>query len=94
MMTRQITISYNDRHYMYDVSFERKNNATIYHIKPDTNSRVSFPESFEIVKPDDSEQPQYDTKGLSEEGKEIAEVLWRQISLLPPQFSGGKGNGI
>jgi hypothetical protein len=94
MMTRQITISYNDRHYMYDVSFERKDNTTIYHIKPDKNSKVPFPESFAIVKPDDSEQPQYDTKDLNEEGKQIAQVLWEQISLLPPQFSGGKGTDV
>ncbi|MCF6407911.1 hypothetical protein L3C95_33800 [Chitinophaga filiformis] len=90
MMTRQITISHNDTHDMYDVSFERRGNATVYHIAPNVNSNVSFPRQFDIVKPDDSEQPQYETKDLNKEGREIADALWQQISLLPPQFSGGK----
>lgn len=88
-MTRQITISYNNQHSMYDVSFERKSDATIYHIKPNVNSKASFPGHFDILKPDNSEQPEYDTKDLSEEGKQIAKALWEQISSLPPQFSGG-----
>ncbi|TWV98782.1 hypothetical protein [Chitinophaga pinensis] len=90
MMTRQITVSYNDQHYMYDVAFERQDNATVYHIKPHKKSAVAFPEHFDIVKADDSEQPQYDVRGLNEEGKQIADVLWQQISLFPPQFKGGK----
>lgn len=89
-MTRQITVSYNDQHYMYDVAFERQDNATIYHIKPYRKSHVAFPENFDIIKADDSEQPQYDLNALNEEGKQIADVLWQQISLFPPQFKGGK----
>ena len=89
-MTRQITIAHNDQHQLYDISFERREHATIYHIAPNVHSNVSFPREFEIIKNDDSDQPQYDTQNLNEENKEIADALWKQISLLPPQFSGGK----
>jgi hypothetical protein len=75
---------------MYDVAFERQANATVYHIKPHSKSAIDFPEHFDIIKVDDSEQPQYDVAGLNEEGKQIADVLWQQISLFPPQFKGGK----
>lgn len=88
-MTRQITISFNNSHYMYDVAFERKDNATIFHIAPNTNSKTPFNQPLDIVKADDSEQPQYDTSGLSEEGKQIVNALWEQIKTLPPQFTGG-----
>jgi hypothetical protein len=92
MMTRQITVSYNDQHYMYDVAFERQEDNTIYHINPIGKSIGSFPEHFDIVKPDNSEQPQYDVAGLKDEEKQIADVLWQQISLFPPQFKGGKAS--
>ncbi|MBW8682796.1 hypothetical protein [Chitinophaga rhizophila] len=90
MMTRQITVSYNDQHYMYDVAFERQQNATVYHIKPLSKSVAAFPEHFDIIKADDNEEPQYNLQTLSEEGKQIADVLWQQIALFPPQFKGGK----
>lgn len=89
-MTRQISVSYNDQHYMYDVAFERLPHATVYHVKPLDKSAARFPEHFDIIKDDDSEQPQFDTKGLNEEGKQIADVIWQQIILFPPQFKGGK----
>jgi hypothetical protein len=93
MMTRQTTISYNGQHYMFDVAFERKENTTIYHIAPNANGNVNFPKNFSIVKPDDSDQPEYDTQELTGEGKEIAEVIWKQIQMLPAQFKGGAGKG-
>lgn len=89
-MTRQITIAYKEQHQMYDVSFERQGNATIYHVTPNVNSKASIPRQFDIVKADDSEQPQFDIKDLNDEDKLIVNALWEQISSLPPQFSGGK----
>jgi len=93
-MTRQITISYNDHHYMYDVGIERNGDSTVYHVEPNSDTKIAFPKGFDITKPDNSDQPQYNTQELNDESKQVVHAIWEQISRFPPQFKGKNDVGI
>jgi len=92
-MTRQITITYNDHHYMYDVGIERNGDSTVYHIEPNADTKIAFPKGFNITKSDNSEQPQYDLQDLNDESKQVVAAIWEQINLFPPQLKGGGAPG-
>lgn len=92
-MTRQMTITLHGQHYLYDVEFERQEKATTYKIRPNKHFKGAIPEGFELTRSDNSDKPVYNEEGLSPEGKEIADAICAQISLLPMQFAGGKGEG-
>ena len=92
-MTRQMTITLNGHQYMFDVEFERRDNTTVYRIKPNKYFKDAIPDRFEMTRPDSSDKAEYNDEGLSQQGKEIADVICKQIGLLPMQFAGGKGKG-
>jgi hypothetical protein len=92
-MTRQMTITLNSHQYMFDVEFERRDNTTVYRIRPNKHFKDAIPDRFEMTRSDNSDKTEYSGEGLSQQGKEIADVISKQISLLPMQFAGGKGKG-
>lgn len=89
-MTRQITISLDGQKYMLDLEFEQRNNSIVYYVTPNKHFSDEIPAGFEIIQCEDTGAPIYKEQGLSDKGKTIADEISQQISLLPPQFKGGK----
>lgn len=88
-MTRQITITVDGVQHMVDVDIEREHSNIIYHVSTPQHFRDELPESFDIVKPGDADQPQYDGRHFKEgKGRTVAEAIWQQLATLPPQFKG------
>ena len=88
-MTRQITITLDGQQKMLDLEFERRGNATAFHVVPNQYFGDNLPAGFTITAGDNEEQCLYNTQGMSERGRQIADAICRQITLLPPQFKGG-----
>lgn len=89
-MTRQITITVDGVQYMVDVDIEREHSNIVYHVSTPQNFKDDLPERFDMVQPEDANQPQYDTQRFKGKGREVAEAIWEQLNTLPPQFKGGK----
>ncbi|WPQ61136.1 hypothetical protein SIO70_22515 [Chitinophaga sancti] len=91
-MTRQITINLDGQQFMLDLEFEQRDHSIVYHVTPNKHFSNLIPAGFEMIQNDfDKESaPTYDESGLSEQSRQIAETISQQISMLPPQFRGGK----
>ncbi|WPV65304.1 MULTISPECIES: hypothetical protein [unclassified Chitinophaga] len=91
-MTRQITINLDGQQFMLDLEFEQRDHSIVYHVTPNKHFSHQIPAGFEMIQNDiDKESaPTYDESALSEQGRHIAETISQQISMLPPQFRGGK----
>ncbi|WP_343669245.1 hypothetical protein [Chitinophaga sp.] len=89
-MTRQITINLDGQQFMLDLEFEQRNHSIVYHVTPNKHFSDQIPAGFEMQQTDTEGAPTYDESHLSEQGRHIAETISHQISLLPPQFKGGK----
>lgn len=89
-MTRQITITVSGVQYTVDVDIERQHTDIVYHVTTPQLFRDELPERFDIVKPEDADQPRYDVQQFKEKGREVVEAVWQQLSALAPQFKGGK----
>jgi len=89
-MTRQITITVGGVQYTVDVDIERQHTDIVYHVTTPQLFRDELPERFDIVKPEDADEPRYDMQQLKGKGKEVVEAVWQQLSELAPQFKGGK----
>jgi hypothetical protein len=92
-MTRQITITVDGVQYMVDVDIEREHSAIVYHVSTPQHFRDELPESFDIVRPENADQPQYDIRHFKGKGRTVAEAIWDQLTTLPPQFKGNTGEG-
>jgi hypothetical protein len=89
-MTRQITITVAGVQYTVDVDIERDHKDIVYHVTTPQLFKDELPERFDIVKPEDADQPRYDMQQFKGKGKEVAEAVWQQLRALAPQFKGGK----
>lgn len=91
-MTRQITINIDGQQFMLDLEFEQRDHSIVYHVTPNKHFSDQIPAGFEMIQKDSDKEgaPTYDESGLTEQGRRIAATISEQISLLPPQFKGGK----
>ncbi|WP_298733612.1 hypothetical protein [uncultured Chitinophaga sp.] len=90
-MTRQITITVAGVQYMVNVDIESGQTDIVYHVNTPQHFRKELPETFDIVKRGNEQQPRYDIQHLEGTGREVAEAVWQQLCTLPPQFKGARG---
>lgn len=81
-MNSQVFITQGNMEYIVHMDVERQPNAIVYHIRPHRHLWEQLPETFDIIKPDHSDQPMYNEQGLTGLGKEIVAKIWEQVRLM------------
>jgi hypothetical protein len=92
-MTRQITITLDGVQYMVDVDIERASSDIIYHVSAPQHFKDELPDTFDMVQPENAEQPEYNEQAFTEKSRRVVQAIWQQLKTLPPQFKGGKNTG-
>lgn len=84
-MNSQVFITQGNMEYSVHMDIERRPDAIVYHIRPHQHLWEQLPETFDIIKPDHSDQPMYNEQGLTGLGKEIVAKIWEQVRSLSLQ---------
>lgn len=89
-MNTQVIITLDGVKYMVNISIERVPSAIVYHVVTPRHFVEVLPATVDIIKPDHTDQPQYNEQALTERGNQIIQAVWQELKELPMQF---KGNG-